>query len=45
MGVLECIKLLDVSYECGKMGSGVVFDGARNIYYLLTGFAIRTLKY
>ena len=31
MSELECIKILEVSYECGRMGSGVVFDGARNI--------------
>ena len=31
MSELECIKILDVSYEFGRMGSGVVYDGARNI--------------
>ena len=33
MSEMECIKILDVSYECGRMGSGVVYDGARNILY------------
>ena len=29
--VLKCIKIFDVSYERGRMGSGVVYDGFSNL--------------
>ena len=28
---VECIKILDLSYKCERMGSGVVYNGVRDI--------------
>ena len=35
MGVLECIKILEVSYECRRIRSGVVYDGVRNMSIII----------